>query len=143
MEWNSSIIFLGICSYFDLKEQKIKSVWIGVAGIAACIFQMYFRNESVWSIVGGVGTGAFLLLMSWLSKEQIGYGDGYVFIVLGVFLGLNKTIEVLMISLGCSFVYSLYLLLIKKKKGTDSYPFIPFVFLASAMLWTYGKFGAV
>ncbi len=137
---NTTMIFVGICSYFDLKQQKLKTSFLGASGMAACLLQCWWRSEGEWSIVGGIGIGVGLLFLSYLSRERIGYGDGCVFLVTGILLGFSKNVELLVIALLGSSVWALYLLVIKKKKGTERYPFLPFVFMACVGFWVCERF---
>lgn len=140
MEVCITIIFLGICSYFDLKEQKVKLAFLGASGSIAIFFQGFYQIETLWSIMAGISIGVVLLFISFISRENIGYGDGCAFLVTGILLGFQRNFEMLIISLLCSSIWALYLLIIKKKKGSESYPFFPFVFLACSIIWASEKF---
>lgn len=66
-------------------------------------------------------------------------GDGFLFLVTGIFLGGGKNMELLMISLLYAALFSLGLIVFGKVKGKagrkeKEIPFIPFVFLGYATM---------
>lgn len=78
------LIFLAILSLEDIREKRIsvKTILIGV--FTAMVFQLTGGQISGIEIAGSLIPGALLLLLSVITKESIGKGDGAVVMVLGL-----------------------------------------------------------
>ena len=59
-------------------------------------------------------------------------GDIKLFAVLGLYFGYD-IINLMFFSFLCTAIYSIYLLLFKKKKKKDSVPMGPFIFLGTIL----------
>lgn len=77
-------IFLFATAFEDGKDKSI-SMWIffvgGIAGILLSIFQETFGIQRLISCLPGI----LLLFLSRITDESIGVGDGFFFIVSGMF----------------------------------------------------------
>lgn len=98
--------------------------------MAVVLMEFLVKENSLLSIAGGILTGLFLLAASKITRGQIGSGDGIVFLITGISLGMERNFLLLLGSLFIAFLYSLILLLIKKTRWKDAIPFLPFVFAA-------------
>ena len=81
--------------------------------------------------------GIFMLIVSFCSKEKIGRGDGILLIMLGLMTGFPLCFNVLCISLLCSGVYALFLIVLRKAERGYSFPFVPFMVLAVGLCIIY------
>ena len=128
-------IYLAICTIFDIWKKKvylIPALITGVIGIAAQVIKQPF-TWSVWA--GGILLGCCLLIVAKVSGEAIGYGDGVAVIVIGIWLGLYQTMEVLLLALTMAAIFSAILLLFFKVGRKFTIPFIPFLFSACLLIW--------
>lgn len=143
MECVSLLAMLGILSMEDLHEKKIRSFEILIFGILGLLFHLIFKRLSIENLLGGLLIGAGLLLISWLSGEQIGYGDGLLFLVTGIFLGFWDNMILLWGAAILMGLVSLFLYLTGKIGRKERIPFIPFVLLAYVLLlfWKGGSLG--
>ena len=87
-------------------------------------------QELLWNAIPGV----MLLLLSIITKENIGYGDGLTVIVLGLWTGIWFTFYVLCAGLMLSGVYAAIYLV--KKKG-ETIPLIPFLLIGMEVVLLY------
>ncbi len=124
---------LGICGYEDIKAKKIRIVVVNIFAIFGVVMHLLFQRLSVWNMIGGAFIGAALILLAYLSKEKIGYGDGFLFVATGIYLGFWNNLALLMLSTGLLSLYAGIRLLIGKlkKEGTQiqELPLIPFVLI--------------
>lgn len=67
------------------------------------------------------------MLTSIVTNEEIGKGDAAILSTIGIFLGLKKTILVLIYALFSTIIIGGILLLIRKKNKKYKIPFVPFI----------------
>ena len=81
---------------------------------------------SAASLAASLLPGILLLGISALTKEGVGRGDGWFFLVAGIYMGLGKTLLLLWGSLLLCFPVSLFLLYAGRGRK-KRLPFLPFV----------------
>lgn len=119
-------VVLAICSYTDLKARKIYTQVLAVYFVlilAGHIFSGHWFWQQ-WA-AGGV-FGCICFLMSWLSKERLGYGDSILITLCGVSEGAGLCLWICLTAFFWAGVWSLILL--AKKKQIKEMPFVPFLF---------------
>ena len=131
-------LFMGIAAWQDARKRSISLktfLWAAMLGIGLRLgpakdlggtgepWQNFVR------LAGDMSLGSLLLGLSVLTKEGIGRGDGWFFLVSGIYLGFWKNLLLLWGSLMLCFPVSLFLFLRGRGKGYRI-PFLPFVFLA-------------
>lgn len=133
-------IWLGIQGGLDLKYKEIP-LWLaicgGVAGIMFCILEKRSLGEIVLSCLPGV----IALIFSKLTNEVMGYGDGVVFLVMGIYLSLERLLAIGMLAFLIAGVAALVLLVIFRKKGNYRIPFLPFLCIAYGIEYWIAKGG--
>lgn len=125
-----SLIFLVLNSIIDVKYRKISIVLCLFFGMVSFAYLIYYSIFDMLSLLLGVLPGGFLVMISRITRESIGIGDGVVVIILGLINGGMKNITILMYALFLSALFSVGLLLIKKISKKESIPFIPFLLIA-------------
>ncbi len=127
MEWGISLIFIIICTIFDIRKKEIPVFLIGLFGCIS-ILTIGIIGEKTWAdIACSLVPGSILLLLSLCTRESIGYGDGMVALVLGILMGYGECIAIIIIGLMGSAVCALILLACGKVKGKSRLPFLPFL----------------
>lgn len=130
--WNEAVVMsmLALCTAQDMKKRQIRLNFVLVFGILGVFFHMLWRMLSIGNILLGMSVGAALLLLSVLTKGGIGVGDALILIVTGIYLGLEKNLELFLFGLFLCSMWSLGLLVLRKKSRKDSIPFVPFLLAA-------------
>ncbi|MFW5629634.1 MAG: hypothetical protein ACOCM4_01365 [Acetivibrio ethanolgignens] len=141
-------IFLGGCAWTDGRRKEISlfwlAVWMVVGGIwlAAGLWRAGLGSpEELLGRIGGIAVGIFLLAVSILSHGQVGFGDGLVFLVCGLFLDFWESSLLLLggliLLLGRFFAGFLYKRLTGERDSPKEQPLMPYVFLAyvGGLLW--------
>ena len=139
-----AIVMLIICSYQDLKRKEINlsvlilSVLINTAFVVIdetseilnnnVSFSGMYIKKSVAEIVMSVFPGIFILIFSKLFG-QIGEGDGYVFIAIGLISGVRIVLLAMYISFLIGGIYAAYKRFIKKEKAEYGFAFVPFILI--------------
>ena len=124
------IIFLSVCSVFDIKRKEIPAILISIGLISSFginIWQLFEGTISVADVGTSLLPGLFFLLISFCTKEKIGYGDGLILIVSGLMLGSYRCFLGLCISLICSSALAVFLLMLHKVEKNSGLAFVPFL----------------
>lgn len=133
------IIFLIACSVQDIKEKKLSVKMLAGFGAAFLITSFLPENIPLQQRIYNLLPGMTALLLAFLTKEQIGYGDGICLIIVGNVIPCNVLAGAVMIGLillcGCSLI----LLIGKKVKWKTTLPFLPFLTIGILMQIVFGR----
>jgi len=122
-EW----IMLGVLagfSVYDLRWKKVNVSAVALFGIAVIAYRIYGKT-AIPELLAGLIPGIGLLLISFVTKESIGTGDGLVLCVIGMFCGMKQTAAVLGMALILSAVLAMVLLVCKRAGKKTELPFLP------------------
>ena len=124
------LIFLCICTVFDIRKKEIPLILAGsgmAAAVGFTIWQIGNRTVFAAQILSALLPGLFFLLVSWCTKEKVGYGDGILLLITGLMTGFNQCLTGLCISLFLSAFFGVLLLFLHKAKKSSRIPFVPFL----------------
>lgn len=128
------IIVLGIFLFMegirDFKRHRI-AMWsvflFAVVGIALGIPE----GMSVWrDMAAGITVGLVVLVLAKITEGKIGFGDGWVLMVTGLYLGFRGNLFLFMTALFVSAVTSVILLLSRRADKKTELPFVSFLFIS-------------
>ena len=120
-------LFLVGIAYKDWKTKRISVMWLAVLGIGVCAVQLYLKETGIWSILGASLIGAGFLLAGRCTKEAVGYGDGWLITILGIYLGAERLLEVLLSAGVGASLFALWRLSRCNWSRRLSIPFAPFL----------------
>ena len=121
------IIFLILSTLLDLRKKEVNiSLCVGVA-LLGLIYEIFISKAELLSVILGIIPGIFLILTSMATNEEIGKGDAAILCTIGIYLGLKKSILVLIYALFMTVIIGGILLLIRKKNKKYKIPFVPFI----------------
>lgn len=124
------LLILVIAAYQDIKEMKI-NIYIPIVSAGLGIaWRILVVNGTPNDILQGSLVGGICLMISWITNECVGLGDGLMLMVSGIFLGFWTNIIVLMLAFGMVGLVGLYMLAIKKKGRDYKMPFLPYLLAA-------------
>ncbi|MCR5102501.1 MAG: prepilin peptidase [Butyrivibrio sp.] len=126
------VVLIFIAMLFDIRKKKIPLYmifFIGIISVAMTIYNMIFGNERIEEVAAGLFPGITLFIVSFLTKEGIGYGDCFIILFAGMILGIEKMIMILMTAFVLSSILSVFLFVLKKVNRKSTLPFVPFLFL--------------
>lgn len=119
------IIYFGLLSVWDVRRKEIPTKFLLVGLLAGLVYGIY--REDGWILLMGVIPGVLLILMSFLTKEKVGYGDGVMVIILGLVLGWPDSFLVYMLAQFGVLLFAIGLLAAKKISRDAQIPFAPFL----------------
>lgn len=132
------LVMLAGGAFEDIRRKKISLIWIGIFALAGIVGNVVWREESMWSLAGGVCIGVLLLGISRLTHGEIGLGDGCVICVTGIYLGFYKNMELLLLALMLTALFAIILMLLRKAGRKTELPFVPFLCMAHIVVWSLG-----
>ena len=127
------VLLMGLfhMAWFDYKTKLIERKWLLVCGGFGILGTLLVGDKNLLQqALGGAIIGAGLLVLAWISKESIGYGDGWLFVVTGFFLGIWRNLVLLLGSLFLTGVFAIICLVLRKKGKNDRIALAPFVLTA-------------
>ena len=97
------LLYLGILAGMDVRKRQISLVLTGVLFLAGIGWQILVEQTSWLEWLLSLLPGAGFLTLSYISREQVGYGDGLLLLTVGIWLGFGQTFGVL--TLGLIFLF--------------------------------------
>ena len=122
------IIFLGIISIVDISTKKIPVILLIIMGIAGGVY-IISGDKTVINTVISIIPGGILLMMAFLTKEQIGYGDAVVVTLMGLFVSVDIVCSSRVMGLTIAGMVSVIYIVIKRADRKKQIAFTPFLLL--------------
>ena len=116
-------------AWSDLRKRQISLLISGIAGVGG-IFLILVGSISAKEAAMGACVGAVLLLLSILTKDAIGFGDGLITVVTGCYLGGRDNLLLIVGGLFLAAIFGISILIIKKVDKKKEFPFVPFLLFA-------------
>lgn len=132
-----ALLFLATLAPEDIREKQISVKKIIIFGLLALICRLAAGQVQLGlgaKVACSLIPGAFLLFLSVISIESIGFGDGMAVMVLGLWVGGIKTFIILCIAWTMAGAFAVICLI---KKWKEPIPFIPFLLLGMEVLLFY------
>ena len=121
------IVFLLVCSYYDIKERVVYTNICVVFFILAIIVELLLGDKGILVILYGILPAIFIFIVSIISNESIGKGDAFIFLIVGIMFGCVDTLIIFVMALLIIVMYSIPLIVFKHNSIKTSLPFSPFV----------------
>lgn len=125
-------LLLVICAVMDWKEKRIPIKLLVLTSLVTSICSLICQNVDPISRLLGAGVGIFAFFISRITKEAIGYGDDWLILLLGIYLGGGKILYLLLWASLFAGLMSLGFLCKKKWSKDITLPFVPFLAVAYA-----------
>lgn len=120
------LCFLAVCTYWDIRRRTLPVVLLGEGTFLSVLYVVCSGREYWYLHLAGAGVGLFFLLVSKITKEAIGYGDGWMICILGTFLGISDLLEVLAAA-WLLLSMTAMICLVKKWSRKTAFPLVPFL----------------
>ena len=120
------IILLGIISIIDFSTKKIPVVVLVVMGMVG-IASSFYAKQSIISVTVALIPG--IVLMAFLTGEQIGYGDAAVVTLMGLFVTADIVCSTMVMGLTIAGTISVILIASGRAGRKKQIAFTPFLLL--------------
>ncbi len=127
VKYSMVFLFLTGCSIQDVKRMKISGKFLFFFGVCLLAYGIFAEKKSINQWIMDMTPAALFLIISFLTKEQVGYGDGICLLILGGVFSFDFILEALFAALLLSSVVSIALLMGRKKDKKSRLPFLPFL----------------
>lgn len=134
-------IYLLLGSVQDIKKKKITNyyLWAGaMIGVILKIINYGEVTEKSGEWLTAFIPGVLVLMLAKVTEEKIGYGDGWLIVVLGNYMTVMEISILLQISIILIFLFSAIVLCRKMASKTCQIPFLPFLWLSHLFMWRLG-----
>ncbi len=121
------IIFLTLSTLLDVKKKEVNTILCVIVAAVGLVYELFIMKTNIAIIILGILPGVFLMLASIVTNEEIGKGDAVILSTIGIFLGLKKSILILINALFMTVLIGGIFLLIKRKNRKYKIPFVPFI----------------
>ena len=126
-------LLLSVVSWQDFQKQEISSWLLILMGSLGTGIQIFEGSVSLGAWFGGILRGAALLFLAFVPREEIGDGDGWLVLVMGMSLGLKFSFLSFLLALGISALVGGCLLIFRKVRRNYRLPFAPFLLAGSVL----------
>lgn len=129
-------ILLVYSAVTDIKRREISGKALLIFGILGILCAVFGIKNTFWDTFFGVSTGILLVVISLLTKGELGMGDALLICVTGVYLGFVKNVQLLAIAMIMSGVFAIGMLIRcgKNKNIKLEFPFVPFITAAYTVM---------
>lgn len=121
------LIVLVIEAVTDFKKKEVNIVFPVLLAAAATVMLFFTKDISLINSIIGIAEGVLLILISFLTKGEIGMGDGILLAACGLMLGGKDNLIMFFFACLSSAIVSALIMLIKKADKKTKIPFVPFM----------------
>ncbi|MCM1267785.1 MAG: hypothetical protein NC302_07760 [Bacteroidales bacterium] len=128
--------FLAVCAVFDGLQKKIPlaAVWLGMLAAVGLRAAGVMGEVDLLAVAVSLLPGAAFFLIGFITREKVGYGDGWVLLMIGLFLDLPRCFFILLAGLLIESAAALVLLAFRKIQKDQEIPFCPFLLLGMGVM---------
>lgn len=127
---------LGVSAFTDIRYRKIAGNILGVTAILLIAVLWWLGVLTMKRLLGASFICGIFLGISVVTGEKIGIGDALLFGVVGLAVGLQRNIAIIMISFSIAFLIALFLFVSRKGDRNTEIPLAPILLFSTALtLW--------
>ena len=98
------LMVMAVISFVDIKRKQVSLAVLIPIGVVVLIWRLFQGTEMV-AFLTGLVPGVACLLLSYVTGESIGRGDGLVLCILGLLCGMKATLAVFGLALTFSAIW--------------------------------------
>lgn len=131
-------VYLLLLAVWDIRRRHIPVCLLVTGGMAGIIVRIIQAKEVDLYMFAGVAVGLIFLLISRLTKENFGYGDSLLILVMGICMGIWDMAGVLLLAFFLSALFAVGVLAAKGFHEKASFPFVPFLCVSYILCTGFG-----
>jgi len=130
------LVFLFVGTLWDLKKNMVPKNYLVIWGIQSIIYFSFeiIHGKSVLDIFIGLIPGIVAIVLSVITREQIGMGDGLILLSVGCFQSIKDILSMLFFSFVILTIISIFLLAIRRVGRKSQVPFVPFMLMGQIIV---------
>lgn len=128
------IIILGVICVFDIKRKKIPVYMLIILAAAGIISNFTVGEFDIEKRIVAMLPGTILLIVSMITKQQIGYGDGMIILIMGLYIDIDDILSIVLSSFLLSSIAAIILMTVFKKKKNFEMAFSPFLLIGYGLV---------
>lgn len=128
------IIILGVICVFDIIRKKIPVYMLIVLAAAGIISNFTVGEFDIEKRIIAMLPGMILLIVSMITKQQIGYGDGMIILIMGLYIDIDDILSIVLSSFLLSSIAAIILMTVFKKKKNFEMAFSPFLLIGYGLV---------
>lgn len=128
------IIILGVICVFDIKRKKIPVYMLIILAAAGIISNYTVGEFDIEKRIIAMLPGMILLIVSMITKQQIGYGDGMIILIMGLYIDIDDILSIVLSSFLLSSIAAIILMTVFKKKKNFEMAFSPFLLIGYGLV---------
>lgn len=121
---------LVVCGILDWRERELPSILLVAMSLLVVVFLCCCGWTPLFSRVVGLLVGITFFFISKWTNQAVGYGDSWLILLLGVYLGSFRALQILFVGAILSAVGSLVCLWRNRWNRKLRIPFVPFLAMA-------------
>lgn len=132
------LMYLAVGGMYDIKRQMIPVWYLTVGTLGALCSSICFWREGWYVWAAGGAAGLLFVIAARLTKESIGYGDGWMITNLGLYCGIWKLSLLLFVSFSGAAITAVVGMAWKgwsRKKRIPLFPFLIAGYVGGILLW--------
>lgn len=122
--------FLVVCGILDWRKRELPVVLLGTMSLTVVTIVCFCGWTPLFSRAVGFLVGISFFFISKWTNQVIGYGDSWIILLLGIYLGSFNALQVLFVGSTLSAFGSLILLWKNRWNRNLRIPFVPFLAIA-------------
>lgn len=134
----SRIVCMGMLtglSVTDLKCRRISGSMLILGSALAAGYMLFAGRNHIWLALEGLLAGFIFVLVSKVTREQLGYGDSWLLCILGVYLGIWNFLELLFTAWMAVALAAIIVLVTHRCRRGTALPMVPFIAVGYAVMW--------
>lgn len=131
-------LLLCACGWSDLRKKSM-SLPLLITVSAGCAALMAFKAVPAGQRIAGAAVGILFFLISKWTHEAVGYGDSWLILLTGLYLGAPAAIRVLFAAFLLSGVCSVFWLWRRHWSRKAVIPWVPFLVLAYVLTRIFAR----
>lgn len=128
-----SLTYVGALAIWDVRKKLIPAIVFYLGGAFSLLYALFVvltEGRDICEVGLSLLPGIIYLLLAYVTRQQIGYGDGILFLILGLLLGKEAVLFVLVVGQLIASVWGIFLIAFRKAGKGTTMAYIPFVFIA-------------